>query len=147
MVAEFIGAMLSWPQLTGEVRFDLFMPSGLRVWAGSSLVVALMAMLGLGLGTLIRNTAVAIVAYFGIMLILPILFLLGSAAMQSPDSNFVGWTLFHMPAVAPFGIFTTFFDYSDLGVGITTSGAVAATLIWTLGPLVFGFMTFMKRDA
>lgn len=147
-VAEFLGALLALPGLDGTVNFDLFQASGLRVWLGSCAVLALMAMLGLGLGTLIRSTAVAIVAYFGVMLILPLLFLFGLAAAQN-SSGTVGWMLLHLPALAPFGIFTPIFDElgQEVGVPITTSGAVAATLFWTLMPLGFGFLSFMKRDA
>jgi len=149
-IAEFLGALLTLPQATG-MRFDLFLPSGLRVWLGSSLVLALMAVLGLGLGTLIKNTAVAIVAYFGLMLILPMLFLFGVAATAgtyTSDSslNAVFWMLLHMPAVAPFGVFTTLFDDAALGIPITPLGAVGATLFWTLVPLAFGFWAFQKRD-
>jgi len=152
LVAEFIGALLTLPQVT-DVRFDLFLPSGLRVWLGSSLVLALMALLGLGLGTLIRNTAVSIVAYFGIMLILPMLLLFGVAATASAytgtDSglNAAAWVLLHMPAVAPFGVFTTVFDKPIEGLPITVTGAVGSTLFWTLVPLAFGFWAFQKRDA
>ncbi|MCL2654041.1 MAG: ABC transporter permease [Propionibacteriaceae bacterium] len=150
IVAEFLGALLTLPQATG-VRFDLFLPSGLRVWVGSSLVLALMALLGLGLGTLVRSTAVSIVAYFGVMLILPLLFLFGVAAASStysgPDSSDVAfWMLLHMPAVAPFGVFTTIFDKPIEGVPIAVAGAVGATLFWTLVPLGLGFWAFQKRD-
>jgi len=146
-VAEFLGALITLPQATG-IRFDLFEPSGLRVWLGSAAVLALMAMLGLGLGTLIRNTGVSIVAYFGVMLILPVLFLFGASATLNAYSsiNSVGWILLHMPAVAAFGVFTPIFDYKIPGLPVTTAGAVGATLFWTLVPLAFGFWAFQKRD-
>jgi len=149
-VAEFLGALATLPQATG-VQFDLFQLTGLRVWIGSSLVLALMALLGLGLGTLIRNTAVSIVAYFGIMLILPILLLFGVAATASSFTDDSGlnaalWVLLHMPAVAPFGVFTPLFDHVPDDVPIATLGAVVATLFWTLAPLGFGFWAYQKRD-
>jgi len=147
LIAEFIGALFTLPQVSDTVRFDLFMPTGLRVWVGSAFVLALMAMLGLGLGTLIRHTAVAIVAYFGVMLILPLLFLFGYAAAQTSSSTGVEWILLHMPAVAPFGVFTTLFDQAGPNIAITTPGAIIATLVWTLAPLAFGFLAFIKRDA
>ena len=146
-IAELLGAVLSFPGLSSTVRFDLFLPSGLRVWLGSALVMALMAMLGMGLGTLIRSTAVSLVAYFGVMLVLPLLLLLGAAAMQNLSESVSG-ILLHMPAVAPFGFFTPLFDYgAEWDLPATTVSAVIATLFWTLAPLGFGFWALAKRDA
>ncbi|MCL1838233.1 MAG: ABC transporter permease [Propionibacteriaceae bacterium] len=147
-IAELLGAILSFPGLPDTVRFDLFLPSGLRVWLGSAFVLALMAMLGLGLGTLIRSTAVAVVAYFGVMLVLPLLFLLGTVVVQ-PDNKISNWILLHLPAVAPIGIYTPVFDNAApfLDWPATTASTTIATLIWTLLPVGFGFWSLLKRDA
>ena len=144
-IAEFLGASLSYIGLEG-VRYDLFLPSGLRIWLGGALVLALMAMLGMGLGALIRSTAVSIVAYFGIMLVLPILFLFGAAAGGRLLEDSFLWVFFHLPAVAPFGAYTPLFD-EEVADGVSSVSTTIATLVWTLTPLGFGFLALMKRDA
>ncbi len=64
-------------------------PHVLRVVIGAGLYLTVVAVLGLAIGFIVRNTAGAISALFGIMLILPII-----GELLPPDwwsAHFVGW--------------------------------------------------------
>jgi ABC-2 type transport system permease protein len=146
-VAELLGALIAMGSITSRVDFDLFRASGLRVWLGGCLVIALMALLGLGLGTIFRGTGLSITMYFCLMLVLPVVLAWGMAATGYSGD---GWLLAHMPALTPFGVYTPMFDETSpysWTMPITTMGAIAATLFWTLGVLGLGALAFQRRDS
>ena len=69
-LSYFVGqALLTAPAL----RTTLASGSALRAVAGSGLYLCVLALLGLGLGTIIRHTAGAIGAFVGILLVAPII--------------------------------------------------------------------------
>ncbi len=78
-VAFFVGqAILS----TKHIGVSLGAPDALRVVIGSGLYLAVLGLLALGLGTIIRRTAGAIAAVFGLIFVLPSLALLLPSSMD-----------------------------------------------------------------
>ena len=109
----------------------------LRAIIGAGLYLTLIGLLAVGLGFLIRNTAGAIAAVFGIVLVLPLL----ANALPTPYSTDVSK---YLPLNAGTQILsTTNFDSNMLspwaGIGVTALYALAA--------LIAGAVVLTRRDA
>jgi ABC-2 type transport system permease protein len=79
LIAFFVGqAILS----TKSIGVGLGAPGALRIVIGSGLYLAVLGLLALGLGTIIRRTAGAIASVFGLIFVLPSLALLLPSSMD-----------------------------------------------------------------
>ncbi len=112
-------------------------PDAVRAIIGAGLYLTLIGLLAVGLGFLIRNTAGAIAAVFGIVLVLPLL----ANALPTPYSTDVSK---YLPLNAGTQILsTTNFDSNMLspwaGIGVTALYALAA--------LIAGAVVLTRRDA
>ena len=111
-------------------------PGALRAIIGTSLYLSVLAMLAIGLGFLIRNTAGAIAALFGMLLVLPIL------AQALPGHLATDVTKF-LPMTAGTGLMATVQDPTLLspwaGFGVFCLYAVAA--------ISAGAFMLKRRDA
>ena len=132
-VAFFLGqvAMASTHQ-----QATLASPGALRACFGAGIYLTIIALLGVGLGFLLRTTAGGIATLAGIVLILPLL----AQALPTPYSTDI--TKF-LPLTAGLQIIATQLDPSDLSpwTGIAVAGAYAAAA------LIAGLYVLRRRDA
>ncbi|MDQ1484649.1 MAG: type transport system permease protein [Actinomycetota bacterium] len=102
---------------------SLSSPGALRAIVGGALYLAILAMLGVGLGFLVRNTGGAIASLFGLLLILPVL-------AQALPGHWAGDVWKYLPMPAGTSITGTLQDPSLLspwtGLGVFSLYAVAA---------------------
>jgi len=131
--AFFVGqAILS----SKHIEAHLSDPGVLRAVAGSGLYVAVLGLLALGIGTLIRHTAGAIASLFGLIFVLPGLVL----ALPTSWSNAISK---YLPSSAGQAIFRTVRDRSTLSpwAGFALFCAYAAVVLIAAG------ITLQHRDA
>ena len=137
-VAAFAAFLLGQLALKStHLQANLGTHEALRAIIGAGLYLTLIGLLAVGLGFLIRNTAGAIAAVFGIVLVLPLL----ANALPDPYSTDVSK---YLPLNAGTQILVTMNpDHSQLspwaGLGITALYAVAA--------LIGGAIVLSRRDA
>jgi ABC-2 type transport system permease protein len=102
---------------------SLSTPGAVRAIVGGALYLAILAMLGVGLGFLVRNTGGAIASLFGLLLILPVL-------AQALPGHWAGDVWKYLPMPAGTSITGTLQDPSLLspwtGLGVFSLYAVAA---------------------
>jgi ABC-2 type transport system permease protein len=119
-----------------HAQASLSTPGAARAVVGGALYLSLLAMLGIGLGFLIRNTAGAIATLFGLLLILPVL----AAALPNPWDTDVSK---YLPMQAGSQIMTTVADPNSLapwaGLGVFALYAVVA--------IGLGAVMLRRRDA
>jgi ABC-type transport system involved in multi-copper enzyme maturation permease subunit len=124
-------------QASTHQQASLSTHDAIRAIVGGAIYLTLIGLLAVGLGFLIRNTAGAIAALFGIVLVAPIL----AAALPAPYSNDVNK---YLPLNAGTQILLTRdFDPTQLspwaGIGVTALFAVVAMLA--------GAIILKRRDA
>ncbi|MCL5444506.1 MAG: ABC transporter permease [Actinobacteria bacterium] len=132
-VAFFVGQAIiaaSAPHAT------LSTPGALRSIVGGGLYLTVLALLALGLGTLIRHTAGAITAFVGILLILPLI-------LQSLPSSYIAAIGKYLPANIGIAMMSpsTLPDSFSAWTGFALLSAYAAVA------LLVGGWTMVKRDA
>lgn len=133
LVAFLIGqAVLS----STHLQASLSSPGAVRAILGGAAYLSLLAMLGIGLGFLIRNTAGAIATLFGLLLILPAL----AAALPSPWNDRVTE---YLPMPAGTQIIATVRESNSLApwAGL---GVFAVYVIVAIG---LGAVMLRRRDA
>jgi ABC-2 type transport system permease protein len=137
-VAAFAAFLLGQLALKStHVQANLGTHDALRAIVGAGLYLTIIGLLAVGLGFLIRNTAGAIAAVFGIVLVLPLL----ASALPDPYSTDVSK---YLPLNAGTQILVTVNpDHTQLspwaGLGITALYAVVA--------LIAGAIVLSRRDA
>jgi ABC-type transport system involved in multi-copper enzyme maturation permease subunit len=137
-IAAFAAFLLGQLALKStHFQADLGTHDALRAVIGAGLYLTLIGLLAIGLGFMIRNTAGAIAAVFGIVLVLPLL----ANALPTPYSTDVSK---YLPLNAGTQILMTLNpDHSQLspwaGIGITALYALAA--------LIAGAIVLTRRDA
>jgi len=119
-----------------HAQASLSSPGAARAIVGGALYLSLLAMLGIGLGFLIRNTAGAIATLFGMLLILPVL----ASALPSPWDTDVSK---YLPMQAGSGVMTTVRDSISLGPW-TGLGVFA---LYAVGVVALGAVMLRRRDA
>jgi ABC-2 type transport system permease protein len=119
-----------------HAQATLSSPGALRAVIGGALYLSVLAMLGVGLGFLIRNTAGAIASLFGLLLVLPVL-------AQALPGHWAGSVTKVLPMPAGTSIMETRFDPTALspwtGFGVFCLYAVAA--------IAAGAVMLKRRDA
>jgi ABC-2 type transport system permease protein len=132
--AFFLGQLA---QASTHAQANLNTPGAMRAIVGASVYLTLIGLLAVGLGFFIRNTAGAIAALFGIVLVAPIL----ANALPTPYSTDVTK---YLPLSAGTQVITTLRPDPNLlsawaGIGIVAVYAVAA--------LLAGAIMLKRRDA
>ncbi|MCL2784019.1 MAG: ABC transporter permease [Propionibacteriaceae bacterium] len=136
--------------LQGCIGVDVTLTSAvsLRIMGGFLISITLLALFCFGLGTIIRSTAGSIGMAVGIIVVLPMVFsvLLQVFATDPDPTGWVRWLMNaseFLPTTA--GWVITQPEFSDSAIlgpweGVGVLGA------WTLGCLVIGFTTTVRRD-
>lgn len=106
-----------------------------RVAASAGLVIAVSALVGLGLGALIRSVAGTLVALAGLLFVLPIVL------SMLPWH----WATF-VRAATPFNL-PSQLSHTAVQQVLTTPQALAALAIYLVAALGAGTVTFLRRDA
>jgi ABC-2 type transport system permease protein len=137
-VAAFAAFLLGQLALRStHLQASLSTPNALRAVIGAGLYLTLIGLLAVGLGFIIRNTAGAIAAVFGIVLVLPLL----ANALPTPYSTDVSK---YLPLNAGTQILMTGnYDSSML----SPWAGIAVTALYALVALVVGTIVLKRRDA
>lgn len=109
-----------------------------RVLGGTVLFLGLIALLGLGAGTILRHTAAGVATVVGILFVLPIVatFFTGNHTVRDIAK--------FLPGSAGTAMTAT----SDLGDAYLTPGqGLAVAVAWAVVPLVVGMVLVKRRDA
>lgn len=123
--------------LTGRsLGVSLSNPASLRVVVGAALSLALFGLFALGLGTIVRRTAGAIAAFFGLVLVLPLVV----AALPSPWNTDIGR---YLPDAAGRAMIRTV-RQGDL---VPPWVGFALLCCYATGALVIGAVLLQRRDA
>ncbi len=136
----FLGgqAILSSPHTQLSAQFhgvSLSDPNVFRAVLGAGAYLALIALLGLAIGTIVRRTPGAISAMFGIVLVAPLL----TEGLPAPWNVRVGrW----LPLNAGQAMFTVRVD-PDL---LTPRGGFIVMLVWVLASFLLATLLLTKRD-
>lgn len=120
-----------------HLQASLSTHEALRAVIGAGLYLTLIGLLAVGLGFLIRNTAGAIAAVFGIVLVLPLL----ANALPSPYSTDVSK---YLPLNAGTQILMTGNYDSNM---LSPWGGIAVTALYAVVALVAGAVVLVRRDA
>jgi ABC-2 type transport system permease protein len=137
MVTTFVAFLGTQPILdTKNLGTSLSEGQSLRIVVGGALYVAVVGLLGLGLGTILRSTAFAVSTVVGLLFVLPIV------TAFVPQSWREGWVKY-LPGNAGGGMFSSTSDPTALG---PWSG-LAVIAGWALLALVVGAVLLRRRDA
>lgn len=135
--ATFAAFLLGQAALSStHIQASLSTPGALRACFGAGVYLTIIAMLGVGLGFILRTTAGGIATLVGVVLILPLL----AQALPSPYSSDVTK---YLPLSAGTQIISTHLDSSALSpwTGIAVAAAYAAAA------LIGGLYVLRRRDA
>jgi ABC-2 type transport system permease protein len=109
----------------------------LRAAAGSVLYLALIGLLGLGIATAVRDSAVAIGAVLGLLYLFPVV----AAAVSSPP-----WQR-HLEQIAPMSAGLAIQATTDLrGLPINPWAGIGVLAAWTAGAMLAGGLLLQLRD-
>jgi ABC-2 type transport system permease protein len=138
LLVSFTGFVIGQASLGGKDAPHLSLSDGLalRGIAGGSVYLALAALLGLAMGTIIRSTTATVTTLFGVMLIV-------MAFAPALPGTVGDWVSKYWPTMAGGQIITGYRDPALLGpwAGLSVMAASVAVL------LTAGFLVFSKRDA
>jgi ABC-2 type transport system permease protein len=139
-VASFIAFILGQSILSSKsIGTSLGAPNVLRTIIGTGLYLAVLGLLALGLGTIIRKTAGAIAAVFGLILVLPPIISLLPSSMNSIQkflpSN-AGQALINPGAVRHTSV-----------PQLTPWAGFGVMCLWAAAILVIAGVTLVRRDA
>ena len=137
LVGSFAAFFLGQAILNGRsIGTSISDPAALRVVVGAALYLAVLGLFALGLGTIIRRTAGAIAAFFGLLLVLPLIV----SALPSPWSTDVHR---YLPDSAGTAMLRTV-RQGDL---LPPWGGFALLCGYAAASLVIGAALLLRRDA
>ena len=135
-IAFFVGqAILS----TKDISVGLGAPNALRTVIGTALYLAILGLLSLGIGALIRKTAGAITAVVGMLFVLP-----GLSSLL--PSSFEGVEKF-LPSNAGQAIFATGANTRGAPPSLTPWTGMGVFFLWAVFTLAAAGLTLVRRDA
>lgn len=134
----FIGFFLGqWAQSSTHAQATLGTPGALRAVVGAAVYLTLIGLLAVGFGFVIRNTAGALAAVFGVVLVLPLL----TNALPQPYSTDVARLL---PLnIGTRVVETTNVDSNLLGPWV----GIGLLALYAVASLVIGAVVLNRRDA
>jgi hypothetical protein len=130
---QFQGALSSGSASLGQ-------PGVLRAVVGAGLYLAVLGLLALGLGTIIRHTAAAISTFVGIVLVLPLIAQALPASIGHPVARY-------LPANIGFVMFSTHGVPDDFGSAFSPWNGFALLVLYTVVTLGIGYWVLVRRDA
>jgi len=142
-VLTFSAFFLGQALLKGSTPYATISDPGvLRSVAGAGLVLALLGLFALGLATIVRHTAGAIVTYVGLLLVLPLII---QAFPTSIERNLIRFTPFLIartmaaprPLTGDFGGGAAFSPWAGFGL----------LCAYTAAALIIGGILMVRRDA
>jgi ABC-2 type transport system permease protein len=123
---------------TGFAPLSLGDGTTLRAAAGSVLYLALIALLGLGIATALRNTAAAVAGTLGLLYLFPLLAKVAGSRMWQRRYEAIG------PMPAGLAVQAT----KDLGtVPIQPWSGLGVLAAWAAGAMLIGWWVLLRRDA
>jgi len=125
-------AMLS----NAGIHVGLGSPGAARAVLGGALYLTVVGLLGVGLGFLVRNTAGAIAALFGLLLVLP-------AVVSALPASLYNHVYKYLPMVAGTQVLTTVRDRSLL----TPWAGIGVFGLYAIGAVAAGAVMLRRRDA
>lgn len=138
LATTFIGFLLGQQaQASTHAQASLSTPGALRAIFGAALYLTLIGILGVGLGFLIRNTAGAIAALFGVVLVAPLL----AQALPNPYSSDVSK---YLPLMAGQRIIQTVNPDPDL---LAPWAGIGVLALYALAALIAGAVMLDRHDA
>ncbi|MCL1841611.1 MAG: ABC transporter permease [Propionibacteriaceae bacterium] len=138
-VAIYIAMLCGWPMISSFATDDRFTAAGLRVIAGAGLGVALVAVMALGIGTLVRNGALAI----GIVVVVQFILM---AVFGGINIHWMHVVVGYLPAGAIRGLSAPP-SAANAAVDIFTFGkSLWVSLLWAFVPLLAGAVVLRKSD-
>jgi ABC-2 type transport system permease protein len=132
-VAFFVGQAILKSR---NVGVSIAEPSVLRAVLGAGLYLTLIALLGLGIGTIVRRTAGAIAVLVGLVLVFPLL----AQALPSPWNNDIAK---YLPSQLGGALFSVRSSPDDLSPG----AALAVFALWLLTTYTIATILVTRRDA
>ncbi|MCL1841612.1 MAG: ABC transporter permease [Propionibacteriaceae bacterium] len=138
-VMTYLLTLAAWPIVRSIAVDDRFTADGLRAAAGAGLAVALVALMALGIGCLVRSVPLAAMIVAALTFVLPMITVEMSAHWMSVvNSYLIGWSTQGL---------TTPATQIDPSKGIFSFGkALWISALWAFIPLIAGAVTLRKRD-
>ena len=121
-----------------HVQHSIGDPHALRAVIGTALYLTVLGALGVGLGTLVRNTAGGIAAFVGLLFVLPGI----TALLPASVGDKIGP---YLPVNAGFTVATSTFDRGSHH--LTTWGGFAVFCLYAVVILAAGAFQLKRRDA
>lgn len=118
------------------IHVGLSSPGAARAVLGGALYLTVVGLLGVGLGFLVRNTAGAISALFGLLLVLP-------AVVSALPASLYKDVYKYLPMVAGTQVLTTVRDSSLL----TPWAGIGVFCLYAVGAVAAGAVMLKRRDA
>ncbi len=140
LVVCFLSYLLSEAFVPAGARVGLGEPGVARAILGAAAATVGTALIGLALGTIVRNTAAAITAYVVGMLVAPALL---SAALPAPVRDDV---MAYVPVAAGQALYAIQ-DGGNPGRMLAPGAAAVVLLAWVVAALAAGAAVLYRRDA
>ena len=140
-LATYFSMLCDWPLVRSVVTVDdRFTLLGLRVMAGAGLAVALVALTALGIGVLVRNTALSILIVVALTFVLAAIFQSVPVHWMQTASNYIiGNSIDGI--MAPKAEDSAANDVMSFGRSLWVSA------LWAFVPLLGGLVALRRRDA
>jgi hypothetical protein len=138
-VCVYATMLCSWPFIKSFATDDRFTGVGLRAVLGSALGIALVALMALGIGTLVRNGALAI----GIVVLLTFIL---TAVFGGIHVHWMNVTVRYLPAGAIRGLALTPSDASSATAIFGFAKSLWVSLLWAFVPLLAGAFVLRRQD-
>jgi ABC-2 type transport system permease protein len=136
LVASFAAFFVS-QQVLGKYGVGLSAPHAVRVVFGLAGYLALVGLLGMGLGFIVRSTAGGIAALVGILLVAPgILAALGTSWATTASH--------YLPLSAGQAMFA---DHAPLNGDLSVGGGLLTMVLWVLAAAAAATAVLLRRDA
>jgi ABC-2 type transport system permease protein len=137
MLSVFVAFLVGQAILTGKnLGVSLGDPSVLRAVVGAGVYLTVIALLGLGIATIVRRTAGAIAALVGLVLVFPLL----TQALPSPWNHDIAK---YLPSELGDALFSVRSSPNHLAPGI----ALAVMALWLVGTYAIATLLISRRDA
>lgn len=138
LVSRFIFLDHGFTRAHGYAALSLLHGSTLRAAGGAVLYLGLVALFGIGLAAVVRDTATSIGVVLGVLYVLPVV----QSFVSSPQ-----WQR-HLEQISPMTAGLEILDTVNLrGLPLTPWSGLGVLALWAAGALVGGWLVLRLRDA
>lgn len=141
--SAFGAALVSGLIVGGDALASLAHPNVVVSLLGVALYFMCAALLGLGIGVLLRSSAASVLTVVALFLLLPLLWQL----LSMTGSEWVAASNAWLPASLGHAISTVAVSTGEHAGGVTYWGALGGLVVWAAAALVPAAVLFKKRDA